>query len=246
MSAERRQDTHADGGKQPPGAGITNARVASFAAVVGALIVLLAGAAVAGCGSTKTVTVGATTTVTGTQKTLSKKDQAKQEADQLREMASTNTDSSAESQSGSSAIVRGRTVQFPGAWSVTVKGLRRAKTLRGYETHTAKGVYVLLDLSVTNETTRPIALGDYSAFAVVDTEGRLFTADGDATIDGLGVERSLANADPLQPGLPERGIVVFDVPASATISSVRVAPSPDPLNNIGLADSDYGYIRLTS
>jgi hypothetical protein len=215
--------------------------------MAGALIAVVAGGViVAGCGGTKTVTVGVTTTVE-TQKKPPTKDQIKQEADQLRAMASTNAETSTESQNGSSeATSRGRSVRFPGAWSVSVKGVRRTKTLRGYETHTAKGTYVLLDLSVTNETTRPVELGDYSAFAVVDTEGRLFTADSDATIDGLGVERFLTNVDPLQPGLPEQGTVVFDVPASATIAAVRVAPSPDSLNNIGLTDSDYGYIRLST
>ena len=86
--------------------------------------------------------------------------------------------------------------------------------LAEYDAATARGVYLVVYVTVTNTTLAP-ALFPYDSFTVTDGEGRLFTPDSIAIITILNTELGLSMYEELQPGLPYSAAIVFDVPLGA-------------------------------
>lgn len=76
-------------------------------------------------------------------------------------------------------------------------------------TKKADGVYLILDLTIENVGKTPEYLFDY--VVIVDEQGRIFEEDIDAKMY-YGYDKLFSSIDKLNPGIPKRGEMIFQVP----------------------------------
>ena len=86
----------------------------------------------------------------------------------------------------------------------------------------AQGQYVLVHVTVTNIGDEAQSF-DGSSQKATDTEGRTHSADGAAAVY-LGDANSFLNQ--INPGNQVEGVVVFDIPADATLAEIELHDSP--------------------
>jgi hypothetical protein len=104
-------------------------------------------------------------------------------------------------------------------WQVTVTTATRRPSLPDQAAAgpmQARGVYVVLRLSVVNAGLQPAARFPWWNLRLRDGGGRLFTPQEGATLAFIADDRELDRPDSYQPGLTYREAVVFDVPPAAT------------------------------
>ena len=93
---------------------------------------------------------------------------------------------------------------------------------------TADGMFMVVDVTIENTGTQSVTLWD-SMIKVVDDQGRTYNHDMNAEIYLSMSNKKAFTFEQLQPGLPKRGYLVFDVPAdlkgSFEISSTNLFSS---------------------
>lgn len=101
-------------------------------------------------------------------------------------------------------------------WEITVTGYETAPQLSSsYDTYTARGIFVIVYLSVNNDGNEP-AYFPYDDLMIQTSEGRSYNYNSDATIGMVISSTGMGTYENLQPGLPIDTMVVFDVPADAS------------------------------
>lgn len=119
------------------------------------------------------------------------------------------------------------TMQVP-PFEVTITGVTRATTVGEFMTATARGVYVVVNLTLLNTGNEP---ADYISSAVFqgatlrDDQGRTFSLDHLASISA-----SKDSGTSFQPGLTYQVALAFDVPPDAKAFTLVVDGHEIPLN----------------
>lgn len=80
-----------------------------------------------------------------------------------------------------------------------------------YSGATADGVFVIVDLSLTNEKNEPATIFD-DALRVVGANGASYSVSDDAL---FAVDDQLVGLEEIQPGLTQQGTLVYDLPQAA-------------------------------
>ena len=110
-----------------------------------------------------------------------------------------------------------------GDWGYRVASLeRRDKFEQADKQAVPAGVFLVINLTVTNNGKEPRSLSA-TDFALIDSQGRRYGVDGEATELAAGVlnkNRRLGIA--VQPGLTKDSAVVFDIPRDAKGLSFRL------------------------
>lgn len=88
---------------------------------------------------------------------------------------------------------------------------------------TAQGAYTLVELQVTNIGAES-QLFDSSTISGVDNLGRQMSSDGSATLWANNGAAAFLNQ--INPGNTVKAVIVFDVPAGATLNELLVKDSP--------------------
>lgn len=102
-----------------------------------------------------------------------------------------------------------------GNWTLTVAGAESVPSVAAVlQTHTARGVYVVVYLSVSNTGDTPQAF-PYTDLVLHDGGNRTFSVDTDATIPFQIEYYGVSMYEDLQPGLAYDTAVIFDVPPDA-------------------------------
>jgi hypothetical protein len=112
-----------------------------------------------------------------------------------------------------------------GNWTLTVTGAEPVPTVSGAsETFTARGVYVVVSLNVTNTGNAPQEF-PYRDLVLRDARGRMFSVDTDPTIRLIRTY-DVSWYENLQPGLAYDTAIVFDVPVDATGLQLEAESQP--------------------
>ena len=112
-------------------------------------------------------------------------------------------------------------------WSFVVDEAQLLSTLEmSYETLEARGVYLLVYLTITNSGNAPSNV-PFDDLFVKAANGRLYGYDSDATFSVQYEDYDFGFYDDLQPDLPYETVVAYDIPANATGLKVQ-AEDPSP------------------
>ncbi|MDP2919982.1 MAG: DUF4352 domain-containing protein [Dehalococcoidia bacterium] len=100
----------------------------------------------------------------------------------------------------------------------------RAEEVRGSGvSHKAGGVFLLINLTLTNQGKEPVIL-EPSDFTLIDGQGREFSIHQSASRTAAVVNaKADIFSEALQPGIPVNGVLVFDVPKQATGLVLRIS-----------------------
>jgi hypothetical protein len=90
-----------------------------------------------------------------------------------------------------------------------------------------------VDLTIENTGNEPDYFPD--SIVILDSQGRQFEEDIDAKIS-YGYDRVFSSLDKLQPGLPKRSHIIFDVPKD-TVGKIAIKKSM-------WSDDIVAYVRL--
>lgn len=90
--------------------------------------------------------------------------------------------------------------------------------------------YVALDVTVTNDSQRPIGVDPYS-FVVVDSDG-IMTNYSSISLDASSTATLLEYTDALAPGTSTGGLIVFEAFTGTTIDRVQYSPDFDVVTTV--------------
>ncbi len=103
-----------------------------------------------------------------------------------------------------------------GPWTVTISKVELAPTIDlSYSQSVARGVYVVVYMTLTNNGDAPTAF-PYDQLVVMASDGKSYGFDSDSAISFQIEVYKVALYDKLQPGLAYETVATFDVPPAAT------------------------------
>lgn len=129
----------------------------------------------------------------------------------------------------------GRTVRWQD-WTITLTGAEFADAvaLDTYSEEHARGKYLIVRLTATNESREPDTFPIYDVRAI-DGQGRRFDLDYDATSALLSEETGFyPSLDNLQPGITYPYVLVFDVAPDASGFALLLMGTGDLVLNLGI------------
>jgi hypothetical protein len=93
-----------------------------------------------------------------------------------------------------------------------VEGITTADTVGArYIQEKASGIFVVIELEITNQTSSPRDLSFNNNIAVLEVNGNTYTEDFDA--ENQSDQKSfISQGEPIQPGVTQVGHVIYDVP----------------------------------
>lgn len=124
----------------------------------------------------------------------------------------TASDSKPGSQDHPAAI--GQAVTLAGTQYTVMKATKQASVGGEYASQKAGGIYVVVTLKIENKKDETKTFAQDAA-KLVGGNGKTYSTDTDGTIAAAGNDQPLIYVD-MQPDVPKTGVLVFDVPPTAT------------------------------
>lgn len=111
-------------------------------------------------------------------------------------------------------VAIGQSVALAGTQYTVTRARKQASVGDQYSSQKAGGIYVVVSLKIENKKDETKTFTDEAA-KLVGGNGKTYSTDTDGSIAAAGNDQPLIFED-MQPDVPKAGVLVFDVPPSAT------------------------------